>query len=96
VVTSSDATINHSGSSGTCSDEQVPGTVYAPLQDPPARTEDSHGPAAGAVDFALSGRVGVVDRGNVCSLVAGCLQGVCFTVLHTLTFVVLLLTLGCF
>jgi hypothetical protein len=53
--------------------------VSTPLQDPTARVEVSHGPAAGAVDVALSGRVGVVDRGNVCGLLARCLQDVRFT-----------------
>jgi hypothetical protein len=59
VVTSSDTIIKSSRSVGTHGDEQVPGAVSAPLQDPPAQAEVSHGPVAGAVDVVLSGRVGV-------------------------------------
>jgi hypothetical protein len=40
--------------------------------------------------------IGVVDSGNVCDLLAGCLQDVHFIALHTLAFAILLLSLGCF
>jgi hypothetical protein len=96
VVTLSDAITKCFGSRGTRDDEQVSGTVSAPLQDPPARADVSHGPVAGVVDVAFSGRVGVIDHGNICSLLTGCLQDVCFTMLRTLALVVLFLTLGCF
>jgi hypothetical protein len=33
------------------------------------------------LDAALSGRVGVVDHGNDCGLLTGCLQDVSFTAL---------------
>jgi hypothetical protein len=70
--------------------------VSTPLQDPTARAEVSHGPVAGAIDVTLSGHVGAVDHGNVCGVLAGCLQDVHFIALRILTFVVLHLTLTCF
>jgi hypothetical protein len=73
-----------------------PGAMFAPLQDPVARAEVSHGLAAGAVDIILSGHVSAIDHGNVCGLLTGWLQHVCFTALHILAFVVLLLTLAFF
>jgi hypothetical protein len=71
-VTSSDAIVKRLISGCTHDDEQAPSVVSVPLQDPTARAMVSHGPAAGAVDVTLSGRVGAVDRGNVYGLLARC------------------------
>jgi hypothetical protein len=80
VVTSSNAIIKGSGSEGARGDEKVPGAVSAPLQDPLAEAEVSNGPEAGVLDITLLRCLGVVDHGNLCGLLTGCL----------------LLTLGCF
>jgi hypothetical protein len=96
MVTLSDTIVKRFGSKGTRGDEEVPSAVSTTLQDPPARADVSRGPATGAVDVALSGRVGVVDRGNVYGLVASCLQDVHFTALCTLAFADVFLTLSCF
>jgi hypothetical protein len=42
------------------------------------RAETSPGPEAGVLDVTLSGCAGIVDRGNVCGLLAKCLQDVSF------------------
>jgi hypothetical protein len=96
VVTLSDDIIKRLISRATRGDEQAPGTMSAPLWHRTVRAEVSHSPTAGVIDVMLLGHVGVVDCGNVCGLLAGCLQDVRFTVLRILTFVVLLLTLACF
>jgi hypothetical protein len=81
VVASSAAIAKGSGSGGSCTDEQVASAVFMSAWDPPVRTETSPDPRAGALDVMLLGRASIVDRGNVCGLLAGWFQDVSFAAL---------------
>jgi hypothetical protein len=88
VVDSSTTVAKGSGSEGARTDEQVPNAVFVSTSDPLVRVETSPGPGAGALDVTLSGHAGIVNRGNICGLLAGCLQDVSFValVLHIFCF----------
>jgi hypothetical protein len=59
----------------------VAGAVFASAQDPSTRAEISPGPGAGTLDVMFLGCVDVANCGNVCSLLAECLQDVSFAAL---------------
>jgi hypothetical protein len=83
---------------GTHTDAMMAGIVFASAQDPLTLAEVSPGTGASELDIMLSGCSGVVDHGNVCSLLTECLRDVSFAalVLHMSLLIVLFLTLICF
>jgi hypothetical protein len=71
VVASSATVTKGSGSGGARADEQ----------DPPIRANTFPSPGADVLDVTLSGRAGIVDRGNVDGLLVEYLQDVSFATL---------------
>jgi hypothetical protein len=59
----------------------VVGVVFVFAPNPLVRAKTSPRPRDGALDVTLSGCAGIVDHGNVCSLLAGCLQDISFVAL---------------